>query len=324
MPNIAVTNYCNLKCPYCFADDMIQEKTVSISMDDYCKILEFVSRTPNNHVGIIGGEPCLHPQFDEIIKETNKYCRECNTDATLFTNGIELDKYIPLLGERIGILINCNDPKYQKEELFQKQRACLDHLYELSWFNDGHGGSKANCGCNVHPGQDTYDFIWEIVERYKLDHIRCSVVSPGGCYKSMRTDKEGYYNKMKPIFINFVKEAAKHHCKLNMDCGHIPMCYFNREEKELLEANCMNLYSEWCNPVIDITPDFRATACFGSYDPVDIRDFNNIMELDRYLLLTKNAPKAEANCTGRCTTCKKHDLKQCQGGCLGFADVEEE
>ena len=95
MANIAIVNYCNLKCKYCFADDMIHEDTQSISIDDYRKILSFLARTPKNHVGIIGGEPTLHPHFEEILKETNKYCREVNTDATLFTNGIELEKYLP-------------------------------------------------------------------------------------------------------------------------------------------------------------------------------------------------------------------------------------
>ena len=321
MPNIAIVNYCNLKCPYCFADDMIQDKSVSISIDDYCKMLEFISRTPHNHVGIIGGEPTLHPDFEEILKETNKYCREVNTGATLFTNGIELDKWVPLIGERIGLLINCNSPELQPTEMFAKQKETLDHLYELSWFDDGKGGCKANCGCNIHLNLKDYSFIWDIVDRYKLSHIRTSVVSPAACYEKWRKDQEGYYNAIKPIFIQFAKDAIKHHCRLNMDCGHIPMCYFNREEKQLLESICDNLYQEWCNPVIDITPDWKATACFGSYDPIDIRDFNDIMELERYLLLKKNYARAQANCTGKCTTCKQHELLKCQGGCLGFAEV---
>lgn len=316
MANIAIVNYCNLKCKYCFADDMIQEKTTTISLEDYGKILKFISRTPNNHIGIIGGEPTLHPHFDDILKETNKYCRECDTNSTLFTNGIELEKFLPYIGDRIGLLINCNSPEYQATELYQKQRKTLDHLYDLSWFD-----RKASCGCNIHPGCKDYSYMWDIVDRYKLNHIRCSVVSPAACYEEWRKDKEGYYNMMKPVFVQFCKDAIKHECRLGMDCGHIPMCYFSIEEREIVESICDNLYQDFCSPVIDITPDFKATACFGAYDPVDIRDFHDIFELERYLMLKKTYPKVQANCTGKCTTCKKHKLLQCQGGCLGFADA---
>lgn len=317
MANIAIINYCNLKCKYCFADDMIHEKATTISLDDYRKILDFIARTPKNHIGIIGGEPTLHPQFEDILKETNFYCKQVNTGATLFTNGIELERFMPFIGERIGLLININSPEYQKEEATRKQRETLDHLDALSWFDQ-----KANCGCNIHPDLDDYSFIWDIVDRYHLNHIRTSVVSPSACYEKYRKDKEAYYNMMKPKFLKFAEDAKKHHCRLNMDCGHIPMCYFNREETELLKEVCDNLYQDWCEPVVDITPEFKATACFGSYDPVDIRDFNNLLELERYLQHKKSMPKVEANCTGKCTTCKAYELMQCQGGCLGFADAK--
>lgn len=318
MANIAIVNYCNLKCKYCFADDMICEESQSISLEDYRTILSFLARTPKNHVGIIGGEPTLHPRFKDILKETNKYCREVNTSATLFTNGIELDEYLPFIGERIGILINCNTPEYQPSDLFKKQRDTLDHLHELSWFD-----KKANCGCNIYPKCEDYGYMWDIVDRYHLDHIRTSVVSPAATFAEWRKNKEGYYNLMKPIFLQFCKDAIKHNCKLNLDCGHIPMCYFDMDEADLVREACTNTDQDFCEPVVDITPSFKATACFGSYDPVDIRDFNNLFELERYLLIKKSLPKAEANCTGKCTTCKKHKLLQCQGGCLGFGEVND-
>jgi hypothetical protein len=284
-------------------------------------ILSFAARSPKNHVGIIGGEPTLHPQFDEILKEVNRYCREINTSATLFTNGIEVERFMPYIGERIGLLINCNSPQFQTAESFNKQRATLDHLNELSWFD-----TKANCGCNLYPDCTDYSYIWEIVDRYHLHHLRTSVVSPAACYIHWRKDKEGYYNLMKPIYLKFCQDALAHHCKLNMDCGHIPMCYFNGEEKELVKQACGDDRCDngFCEPVVDINPDFKATACFGSYDPVDMRDFDNLIELERYLLLKKSYPRAIANCTGKCTTCKKHKLLKCQGGCLGFAEVNEE
>lgn len=316
MANIAIVNYCNLKCKYCFADDMIRENTTSMPIEDFRKILSFIARTPKNHVGIIGGEPTLHPHFKEILKEVNKYCKELNTSATLFTNGIELDKYLPYIGDRIGLLINCNTPEFQSTESFKKQRETLDHLYELSWFD-----RKANCGCNIYPGCTDYSYMWDIVNRYHLTHIRCSVVSPAACYESWRSNKEGYYKMMKPIFLKFCEDAKKNNCILNMDCGRIPSCYFTTEEMELVKEVCNRYEQEFCEPVVDITPDFKATACFGSYDPVDLRDFNDLIELERYLLMKKSYPRIIANCTGKCTTCKKHQLLQCQGGCLGFADV---
>lgn len=317
MANIAIVNYCNLKCPYCFADDMIHEKKSAMSVEDYRKVLEFLSRSPRNYVGIIGGEPTLHPDFKEILKETNKYCKEVDTGATLFTNGINLEPFLGDIGDRIGILINCNSPEYQPAELFKKQRECLDHLDALSWFD-----KKVTCGCNIHPGLTDYSYFWDIVKRYKLKHARVSVVSPAAQYECYRSDKEAYYEMMKPIFIDFCKEAMRHNCVVNLDCGHIPMCYFTMEEKEIVEKACDGLYQDFCHPVIDITPDFKATACFGAYETVDFRDFNNLDELDRYLLLKHNYVRAQANCTGKCTTCKKHELLQCQGGCLGFANLE--
>lgn len=318
MANIAIVNYCNLKCKYCFADDMIQEESSCITIDDYRRILEFLSRTPKNHVGIIGGEPTLHPQFEEILKETNTYCRECNSRATLFTNGINLEKFMPYIGERIGLLINCNAPEWQDGKKFDSLMKTLDHMHELSWF-DG----KVSIGCNVFPGQKDYSFIWKIVDKYNIGHLRTSVVSPGGCYAAMRSDKEKYYMDMKPIFLEHCKNAIKHKCILNMDCGHIPFCYFTKEEEEIILEACGGHYTnEFCEPVVDITPEFKATACFGAYDPIDIRDFNDLFELERYLLAEKTLPRAKANTSGRCATCRKHKLLQCQGGCLGFAEVE--
>lgn len=92
MPNIAITNYCNLKCPYCFADDMIHESKNNMTLENYIKLLHYLTEYNNEqHVGIIGGEPTLHPQFKEILIESNQCANKNNTQFTLFTNGIELE-----------------------------------------------------------------------------------------------------------------------------------------------------------------------------------------------------------------------------------------
>lgn len=315
MANIAVTNFCNLKCPYCFADDMICEEKRHITMDELRRTLSWLARTPKNHVGIIGGEPTLHPHFSDIIKEVNIYCRDCDTGATLFTNGIYLDKFVSELGDRFGILINCNPPEEMGPENEKKFHAMMDHLSLLSWF-----GRRANCGCNLHIGRTDYSYIWELVERYRLPRLRVSVTAPGGVYTGWRAKKEEYYSRMKPIFLQFCKDAKEHGIHLGSDCNHIPECYYTKSELDLVAEVLEDRPQGFCQPVVDITPDFRATACFGSYDPVDCAQFEDLMQLERYLLLKKSYPRMCANATGRCAGCSNHDLLICQGGCLGFAD----
>lgn len=316
MANIAICNYCSLQCKYCFADQMIHEKSNTISLENFKIILDWLARTPKNHVGIIGGEPTLHPFFSDILKEVNIYCRDLNTSATLFTNGIELDKFIPEIGERIGVLLNLNSPDYMKPDQWKKTTELLEHLSLLSWLD-----TRVNIGCNVYRELDDYSYIWDIVDKYNIHKLRTSVTAPN---PNLKMSKEEYYFSMKDKFIKHCKDAIEHRCHLNIDCNHIPECYYTDDELDIVKQACtdpMNPHDmshSFCEPVVDITGDFRATACFGSYDPVDMRDFNDLIELERYLLFKKSYPRYCKNGTGKCSMCKKYELMQCQGGCLGF------
>ena len=77
--NIAITNYCNLNCPYCFANKFIDSEKQSLNENQLDKILDFLFYSKLNkykyRIGIIGGEPTLHPQFQDIV---NKIVSICN------------------------------------------------------------------------------------------------------------------------------------------------------------------------------------------------------------------------------------------------------
>lgn len=317
MANIAITTYCNLKCPYCFADDMICEQHNNISIERFKEILSWIARTPMNHIGIIGGEPTIHPHFDDILKEVNIYCRELNTTATLFTNGIHLDPHIQNIGQAIGLLINVNAPDNMPQQNWSKLNDTLDHLSLLGWFSPEQ--PKANIGCNLYLDRTDYNFIWDIVDRYHITRVRTSVTAP--ISSEVKANKEKYYTDMKDRFLQFCKDAKSRNVVLGADCNQIPDCYFTKDELDLVYKVMEGRHGAICNPVIDITPDFKATACFGCYDPVDCRDFETLIDLERYLLHKKTYPRVCANATGKCKDCKLHDLLVCQGGCLAFADM---
>lgn len=318
MANIAINNYCNLKCSYCFADDMIQENNKNMSIENYIKILKYLTEQNKEHrIGIIGGEPTLHPNFKEILIESNQCAIANDVTFILFTNGIELEQYIPYIGENIKILINCNNlfNSKQAEQFYHT----LEHCNTLGWLKT----EKVKLGCNLFPNEYNYHWIWLLVDMFKIKSLRCSVVSPRGEYKNWKNRKDEYFKWMKPIFLKFCTEAKKHNIKLGMDCGYIPSCYFNKEEKDLIkEVIEDNHYSIeiGCTPVMDITPDLQVVPCFGLYNNSIPLDFEkNWLGLYRYLNYNYYAPKTLNNNQNPCTTCNKLCDFQCQGGCLAFS-----
>ena len=316
MPNIILTEYCNLKCPYCFASKMIEEKTddtKNISLEQLDVILKWLlsSTTSIERIGLIGGEPTLHPQFKEILGKINSFNEFTNTSSIIFTNGINLGEFLPVIGPNMSILINVN----KLTGIFlNKLNTILNEINYLNWFKI----DKVILGCNLYQSENTYSYFWNIVDKYPdISRIRMSITAPNS--KELKSNKELYYTKMKPILLEFLEETKKRKIKIEYDCNQIPLCLLNDEEQNLI--NQLGKFDNFCDPVIDITPDFKATCCFGVYDtPIQCNNFNNIEELFRYFK-NQMVIRTINNNTSMCKDCKKLQLAQCQGGCLSFSSI---
>ena len=128
MANIVLTTYCNLHCPYCFADKMIKQEDIkNIDLVQFKKILNWLDG--GGRIGLIGGEPTLHPQFKEILEIISNYNQD--TEFILFTNGIYLEQYIPCLPKNLSILINLNQPQAMTTQQYLAMIKCLIKLDSL-------------------------------------------------------------------------------------------------------------------------------------------------------------------------------------------------
>lgn len=47
--------------------DLINKNSINISLENFNKAVDFVTRTGPVSIGLIGGEPTLHPDFEEIF-----------------------------------------------------------------------------------------------------------------------------------------------------------------------------------------------------------------------------------------------------------------
>ncbi len=103
--NLILNSYCNLKCNYCFADEYMEEtvRTPGKSMDYDYFIKEMLPKIQNAGViNFMGGEPTLHPEFNEIFGATLD-AMSPYSNLGLFTNGLMPDRVMPLLEDTVGI-----------------------------------------------------------------------------------------------------------------------------------------------------------------------------------------------------------------------------
>ncbi len=72
---VSVTTRCNFHCPHCLREEVDKRKT--INRDLPISVLEEALKEGKKinfqFVSFTGGEPILHPQFEEMISLTNKY-----------------------------------------------------------------------------------------------------------------------------------------------------------------------------------------------------------------------------------------------------------
>jgi MoaA/NifB/PqqE/SkfB family radical SAM enzyme len=94
--SVELTNICNLHCSYCLRDEDALYHTPANFLDlEFFESLVQQAREARGitHLSFTGGEPTLHPRFDEILAITEKY----GLSAGFVTNGWNFEKLWPKL-----------------------------------------------------------------------------------------------------------------------------------------------------------------------------------------------------------------------------------
>lgn len=321
MPNIMLTYGCNLKCPYCFANEFVNKKSSYITKENFVKAIEFLTREDITRLGLIGGEPTLHPNFKEFLEYiiANRRIGE----ATIYTNGILLDKYIDqIITPKFRVLVNCNSPKEIGDEQFLRLRNTLDILVNKYYMVD-----RINLGINLYNDDLDYNYIIDLLKLCGLHRVRISLTVPDFS-KCGNVDALEYFKSRKSFLLRFLKDMQKNDVLPYYDCNKPPYCIWNDDEKRWLEemvskykveSNLIGDHS-FCYPVIDILPDLKAVRCFGmsEYEKIDINDFSGVSEIASYFLNRIDSASYQIPAKNECIECKKRKLRKCTAGCIGF------
>lgn len=312
MANIVINSKCNLKCTYCFANEYINNNDSRITKDELTKILNFIIPSPINRIGIIGGEPTLHPDFDSIVRTVAERALPKGKRVTVFTNGILIGEHSHVVHKNVGILVNINHPESIGNQKWNRLVSSIDTFALANKLQ------ALTFGINIYKDLKDTDFIFDMLKEYKKNFVRVSYVVPNRNVKF--ADKDNYYREAKNPFIEFCSNAYNNRIKIGIDCNTIPKCYFDDEELELIQKVSAMPLNSFCEPVIDITPDFKCTACFGNYKQYNMREFDNLSDIRRFLYYQMLKQSEINTSTSECKKCKMAKNMACQGGCLAFSN----
>lgn len=322
MPNIMLTYRCNLHCSYCFANEFVNKENTDIRIQDFIKAVSFLTREGKCQIGLIGGEPTLHPGFQVILEMLTANPRV--SGITLYTNGLLLDRYIDQITHpKVGILVNCNSPFVIGKETYARIKRNLDSLMLHNGMRD-----RIRLGINLYSNDMDYSYIMELLQRYEHHRVRISLTVPdfSACGE---VDVFEYFSKRKEFLLEFFRKMDGIQVLPFFDCNRPPDCIWTDEERQWLreyvakypeqESNLINAHSH-CLPVMDILPNLQAVRCFGMSDfmKVPIDEYRCPSELSNYFQneIDSNAyklPSCEA-----CKGCYERKVRLCVPGCMGF------
>lgn len=320
MPNIMITETCNLNCTYCFANEFVNKTHQNMSFNEFIDAVEFL-RTGHSKIsfGIIGGEPTLHPEFKMIMK----YIIDSDhiSEVTLFTNGLLLEKFADELSHhKIKILINCNSPEDIGYENYAKYRRNIDYLINKRYCKD-----KITLGINMYKSDFDFSYILELLKEFRFNNLRVSVSVPNIDHGEIRNSLTDFL-KIKPRIRQFFNELFILDVLPFFDCNFIPSCILNEEDLGLIKLfenklnRKLNIYTSKCEPVIDITPGLKAVRCFGlsSHSKVDIKNFNNLEELKNHYFNSIDSYAYSTVLHQKCLNCTHRENYRCTNGCLVY------
>jgi organic radical activating enzyme len=313
--NILVTTVCNRRCPYCFAasrvsntqeDDKGAEATSFISSENFGRALAFTS-SQERVVGILGGEPSLHPEFARLIEQTwaAGFC------AKVFTNGVWSEQTLAAVEQLTGrtpsnlkLVVNTNHPDITSEPERVAQQRLFTRLPK-----------HCSLSFNIHSLEQTLEFLVDIIVNHGLmPNIRLGIAAPLA-EQTSEFIPLSEYPKAAPLIMALAERCDTYDIRIGFDCG-FTLCMFTPEQLGLLQTWGADFKAS-CGPAIDVGVDLTAWACFPLATlskRVSIEDYRDSFELGRYFE-EYFEPLYRTGALPECIGCKHLKRKRCSGGC---------
>jgi hypothetical protein len=311
MPNMVVCTQCNRSCPYCFAmDSAASAPDLRMSFAEVVAIADAVAASKQPAVGVLGGEPTLHPEFCQIVE----YLVRRGLRPTVFTNGLcsesvmgSLDAMRDVL-EEVDFVVNVNAPGVDPPATIDRQDEFLRRF-------------ATRCRMSVNIFRLDIDPLYaiDVAKRTGLRRgpIRVGLAQPAleGHNECLRLED---YERAAALITRLGRASGEMGLPLNLDCG-FPLCSFTDEQLGVLLRHGTRPRF-YCRPAVDFGPGGETWACFPLWNTIrtTVEPPLACEELYQDFVERRDALRAETGAWlfPQCDGCLQRRIGTCEGGCL--------
>jgi hypothetical protein len=314
MANVLFTNVCNRRCPYCFAQPAPGGAAGpgALSLPDAVRAADILVASRVGRVGVLGGEPTLHPDFVDLCR----YLLDRRLKVTVFTNGLTSPATLAAVAaipaaRPLTFVVNVNHPAITPAAEQERQRVFMSAL-----------GARCEISLNLSRVDLDPRFAVELGERCGTSRkIRLGLAQP-----IMDAENEylatADYRPAAARIVELVEAAFERGGLVHFDCG-FALCMFTDAQLGALQRRGTRLRFS-CELALDIGPGLDAWACFplASGRHVQLTEASRIEELHRELQDDLNGLRRARGVFGvfpECEGCAYRRARRCAGGCLAHA-----
>lgn len=319
MANISIISACNNNCRYCFQQDAYHDANLTLSYEEILDIFDWIKT--RKRIGILGGEPTLHPDIVKILIASNKLFEV----AVLFTNLVCERKILEEIGcyaPRTRILINTTT-RDEFVDIFEENMEYLNKIKKegitigITFTNELEYDFK-NIDKMIRLGKQ----YPELITGYRI-----SIATP---HRNQMVE----LNSFEIPLMNFCKRAKAETPEIGIyfDCPinfcHVP---FRITPALIEEYGVFRMQvSSACVPIVEIMADKSVRSCCslpdGFLEIPHYRDFPSDLEVFDYFYQVRMRYMSENHyickkikdckneiCAGPCMAMCAHLKKQIEG-----------
>jgi radical SAM protein with 4Fe4S-binding SPASM domain len=316
MANLLLTTVCNRRCPYCFAQSAMGGGASAqyLSLPDLVRAADLLVASRVRRVGVLGGEPTLHPAFVDICR----YLVDRRLRVTVFTNGLTSPATLAAIAAipedlPLTFVVNVNYPEVSPPAEQERQRRFLSTL-----------GTRCEISLNLFRPELDPCFAVELGERCGTSRtIRLGLAQPV-LGKDLGSEflAAGFYREAAASTVALAEAAFAKGGSVHFDCG-FALCAFTDVQLGALQRRGTRLRFA-CELAIDIAPNLDSWACFPlvGEEHARLSESSRIDEIHRRFKLQLDAARRERRAWGifpECGACAYRAAGQCAGGCLAHA-----